>query len=89
LRKNTHVQTYLKGRIYIVKKLSRRRKSFLTLTAIFVLMANLTLGPLAFAGGTRLSRAKKSRAKASQFSQVQDKLEVSPEGLRQMAALLA
>jgi hypothetical protein len=72
-----------------VKNLSRPPKSLLTLTAIFVLMANLMVGPLAFAGGARLSRAKKSRAKANQSAQVQDKLEVSPEGLRQMAALLA
>jgi hypothetical protein len=80
---------------FTLKNLRKPRKSFLTLTALFLLLANFILTPLAFAGytvapgGKATAGGKKATAKTSQDGQAQGPREISPEGQRQISALIA
>jgi hypothetical protein len=71
-------------------KLFSPRFSALRLGVAFILVANLTVGPLVFAGGNAPAAGKKPSPKAAQAGQLQGgQREIPPEGQRQIAALIA
>src|SRR5271156_5251976 len=78
----------------MLRKLFSPRFSALRLSVAFVLVANLTVGPLGFAGGNAASKKTSAKttksAKTTQVGQLQGgPSEIPAEGQRQIAALIA